>query len=121
MMFWCNFFIGNFKKYFDRSNKRKWLYTKKARSRQYPAETMTDEDYADDIVLLANALAQAEPLLHSLEQATGDIVFYVNANKTEYMRFKQEVSISTLRGARGVMVIVTGYGHGDTSSIPGQD
>ena len=25
------------------------------------------------------------------------------------------------RGARGVMVIVTGYGHGDTSSIPGQD
>ena len=24
-------------------------------------------------------------------------------------------------GAGGVMVIVTGYGHGDTSSIPGQD
>ena len=24
-------------------------------------------------------------------------------------------------GARGVMIIVTGYGHGDTSSIPGQD
>ena len=24
-------------------------------------------------------------------------------------------------GARGVMVIVTGYGHGDTISIPGQD
>ena len=24
-------------------------------------------------------------------------------------------------GARGVMVIVTGYGHDDTSSIPGQD
>ena len=24
-------------------------------------------------------------------------------------------------GTRGVMVIVTGYGHGDTSSIPGQD
>ena len=24
-------------------------------------------------------------------------------------------------GARGVMVIVTGYGHGNPSSIPGQD
>ena len=24
-------------------------------------------------------------------------------------------------GARGVMVIITGYGHGDMSSIPGQD
>ena len=28
---------------------------------------------------------------------------------------------TVLGGARGVMVIVTGYGHGDTSSIPGQD
>ena len=27
----------------------------------------------------------------------------------------------TFGGARGVMVIVTGYGHGDPSSIPGQD
>ena len=25
------------------------------------------------------------------------------------------------RGARGVMVIVAGYGHGDTSSNPGRD
>ena len=30
-------------------------------------------------------------------------------------------SPNTNRDARGVMVIVTGYGHGDTSSIPGQD
>ena len=29
--------------------------------------------------------------------------------------------LSIFGGARGVMVIVTGYGHGDTSSIPGQD
>ena len=29
--------------------------------------------------------------------------------------------VSPWGGARGVMVIVTGYGHGDTSSIPGQD
>ena len=29
--------------------------------------------------------------------------------------------INTGGGARGVMVIVTGYGHGDPSSIPGQD
>ena len=27
---------------------------KKARSRQYPTETITDADYADDIALLAN-------------------------------------------------------------------
>ena len=32
---------------------------------------------------------------------------------------KDALSIST--GARGVMVIVAGYGHGDTSSNPGPD
>ena len=41
----------------------------KERSRRYPAKTITDADYADDIALLANALAQAETLLHSLELA----------------------------------------------------
>ena len=30
-------------------------------------------------------------------------------------------SIYLYGGARGVMVIVTGYGNGNTSSIPGQD
>ena len=35
---------------------------KKARSRQYPAETMTDVDYTDDLALLANTPSQAESL-----------------------------------------------------------
>ena len=39
----------------------------KERSRRYPAQIIMDADYADDIVLLANTLAQAETLLHSLE------------------------------------------------------
>ena len=34
--------------------------------RRYPAKTITDVDYADDIVLLSNLPAQAEYLLHSL-------------------------------------------------------
>ncbi len=37
------------------------------RSRRYPAQVITDTDYADDIALLANTPAQAETLLHSLE------------------------------------------------------
>ena len=41
---------------------------KKFRSRPYPAETMTDADYADDLVLLTNTSAQAESLLYNLEQ-----------------------------------------------------
>ena len=39
----------------------------KARSRRYPAQTITDMDYTDDIVLLANTLAQAKSQLHNLE------------------------------------------------------
>ena len=60
---------------------------KKTRSRWYPAETITDADYADDIALLANTPTQAEFLLHSLERAAGGIGLHVNADKTEYMCF----------------------------------
>ena len=63
---------------------------KKARSRCYPTETITDTDYADDIALLENTSAQAKSLLHSQEQTAGDISFHVNANKIEFKCFKQE-------------------------------
>ena len=53
----------------------------KKRSRRYPTKTITDADYADDIAILANAPAQAETLLHSLERATGGIGLHINAYK----------------------------------------
>ena len=40
----------------------------KERTRRYPAQTMRDADYADDIALLANTAAQAESLSHSLKR-----------------------------------------------------
>ena len=70
----------------------------KERNRSYPAQTITDADYADDIALLANPLAQAETLLHSLEGAAVGIGLHINANKTEYMCFNQRNDISTLKG-----------------------
>ena len=70
----------------------------KKRSRRYPAKTITDADYADDIVNLANTPNQAETLLHSLEQAAAGIGLHVNAHKTEYMYFNQTGDISTLEG-----------------------
>ena len=39
----------------------------KERSRRYPAQTITDVDYTNNIALLANSPVQAESLLHSLE------------------------------------------------------
>ena len=71
----------------------------KERSRRYPAQTITDADYADDIALLANTSTHAETLLHNLEWAAGDIDAHVNADKTEYMDFNQTGDISWLKGA----------------------
>ena len=71
----------------------------KERSRKYPAQTITDADYANDITLLANTPAQAESLLHSLERATSGIGLHVNAHKIEYMSFNQRGSISALNGS----------------------
>ena len=55
----------------------------KERSKRYPAQTITDADYANDIALLANTPIQAETLLHSLERAAARIGLHVNAHKTE--------------------------------------
>ena len=73
------------------------MLTKK-RSRRYPAKTITDANYADDIALLANTPNQAETLLHSLEQAAAGIRLHVNAHKTEFMCLNQKGDISTLDG-----------------------
>ena len=70
----------------------------KERSRRYPAQPITDVDYADDIVLQASSPAQAESLLHSQEWAADGIGLYVNADKTEYMCFNQRGDISILDG-----------------------
>ena len=67
-------------------------------SRRYPAKTITDADYTDDIAILANTPNQAETLLHSLERAAAGIGLHVNAHKTEYMCYNQTGDISTLDG-----------------------
>ena len=68
---------------------------KKARSKQYPTQTITDANYADEIAQLSNSTAQTESQLHSLEKAAGSIDLHVNTDKTEYMYFKikQEISL----------------------------
>ena len=66
----------------------------KERIRRYPAQTVTDTDYTDDIMRLANIPAQTETFLHSLELATDCIGIYVNIDKMEYMCFNQRGDIS---------------------------
>ena len=90
---------------------------KKERSRRYPAQTITDADYTDDIVLLANTPAQVETLLHSMERAASGIGFHVDAHKTEYLCFNQTGDISTLNGSYLKLVDKFTYLGSSVSSI----
>ena len=65
------------------------------RSRIYTAQAITD---ADDIAVLANTPTQAETRLYSVERAAAGIGLLANAEKTEYMCFKQRNDITTLKG-----------------------
>ena len=72
----------------DKIRENGFVMTKKI-SRRYPAKTITNADYADDIAILANIPNQAETLLHCLERAATVIGLHVNAQKTEYMCYNQ--------------------------------
>ena len=63
---------------------------------------MTNADYADDLVVLANTPAQVEPLLHNQWHPTERIGCYVNAphqkNPTDFVCFKWKEAGSISRG-----------------------
>ena len=56
-----------------------------ARSRRYPAEKVTDADFADDLALLSNTIDEAQQMLTSLEEAAGAVGLIMNESKTKYM------------------------------------
>ena len=76
--------------------KEKSFTLAKERSRRYPARTITDADFADEITPLANTLVQAQSLLLSLKRAAGGIGLHVNADITEFVCFNQRGNISIL-------------------------
>ena len=51
----------------------------KERRRRYPAKTITEAGYADNIALLANTPAIAETRLHGLERVATGISLHVDA------------------------------------------
>ena len=63
----------------DKIKENGFKLTKK-RSRRYPAKTITNTDYADDIALLLNALAQAKTPLHNLERALASMSMHTKWN-----------------------------------------
>lgn len=52
------------------------------KSRCYPGEKITDADYAEDLVILADHLKDAMSLLHNIKNVTQEIGLYANAGKS---------------------------------------
>ena len=52
------------------------------RSSRYPALLITDANFADDIALLSDNLANAQALLSALESAANCTGLYLNETKT---------------------------------------
>ena len=86
-------------------------------SRRYPAKTITEAEYAEDVALLANTPTQAEFLQHSLERIASGIGIHVNTDKTEYICFNQRYDISTLNGGSLKLVDKFTYLRSSVSSI----
>ena len=70
------------------------------RSRRYPAITVTDLDFADDLALVTEEIHQAQEILHQLENNAKNVGLICNADKTELQAFNQDqqVNIRTLEG-----------------------
>jgi len=60
-----------------------------SRSRRYPAQKITDADYADDLCIISDSLTDATFLLHQIEQAANAIGQHGNASKTKFMSYNQ--------------------------------
>ena len=71
----------------------------KARSRRYPAKTISDIDYADDLALTSDTIEEATQILHHLEVAAKEIGLRINAKKTEFISFNQAGQIKSLDGS----------------------
>ena len=81
---------------FYRFNEIKRSHSKTGKKQTSPEETIIDADFAVDPALLTNTSAQVKYLLHSLEHTVRCICLYVNSNKAEFMRLRQDSTIYSL-------------------------
>ena len=59
----------------------------RSRSRRHPAKVICETDFADDIVLLSNALEEAQLQLSWVERSAKQTGLHINNAKTEYVKF----------------------------------
>ena len=57
------------------------------KSSRYPAEMITDTDFADDIALISDNLEKAQKLLEQVESAASQVGLQINSTKTKFMMY----------------------------------
>ena len=83
----------------SRSNKRKWLYTKKGKKQMISCRNYNRLRLCRWFNTSCKYNCPSWiPTAHRLEQTVGGIGLHINTIKTEYMCFKREGAISTLNG-----------------------
>ena len=73
---------------------REGLTLTRHRSCRHPASHLSDLDYADDIVLFADTIQEAELLLHKVESASKSTGLFLNSSKTKYMHINPSANES---------------------------
>ena len=82
--------------------KEKGLMTKPRQSSRYPAQHLTDLDFADDLALTSDSIKDAETLLQSLEEAASKVGLYCNEGKTEFITTSPKPT--DLRSLNGITI-----------------
>ena len=75
-------------------NKNLSFTLRKQLSRRYPAEMLTDADFADDLALLSDKIGNADKLLKILETAAASVGLQMNTTKTKFIAVNTEGTIT---------------------------
>ena len=97
---------------------REGLTLTRRRSNKHPASHLSDLDYADDIVLFADTIQEAELLLHKVECASKSTGLFLNVSKTKYMHINSSGndSVHSSDGSQIEKVHTLTQSHSMTSS-----
>ena len=79
-------------------NKNLSFTLRKQLSRRYPAEMLTDADFADDLAPLSDKLRNAEKLLKILETEAASAGLYMNTTKIKFIAVNTKGTIAAQNG-----------------------
>ena len=87
------------KKGLDRNNDLEFTLIER-RNKRYPAITITDVDYADDLAIVTDKINESIILLHKIENAAKEIGLSINTGKTKFISINQGINevIKILKG-----------------------